>query len=84
VPGACKHAHQGINAEEINPSANEIADPRLRHTEELGGLAREAAGSRRRVVWSGRSHFAWMADPDGNVVGLLQPKAPSADSEIAR
>jgi predicted enzyme related to lactoylglutathione lyase len=23
-------------------------------------------------------HFAWLADPDGNIVGLLQPKAPPA------
>ena len=28
-----KHAHQGVDAEKINPSANEIADPRLRDTE---------------------------------------------------
>ncbi|MCW3055978.1 MAG: hypothetical protein JWN14_5148 [Chthonomonadales bacterium] len=21
-------------------------------------------------------HFAWLSDPDGNVVGLLQPKKP--------
>jgi hypothetical protein len=38
-PGTGKHAHQGINAKEIDSSANEIADPRLRDTEELGGFS---------------------------------------------
>ena len=38
-PGAGKHTHQGIDAEEVDPSPNEIADPRLRDTEELSGLA---------------------------------------------
>jgi hypothetical protein len=34
-PGTGKHAHQGIDAKKINPSANEVADPRLRDTEQL-------------------------------------------------
>jgi len=34
-PGTGEHAYQGIDAEEINPSANEIADPRLRDAEQL-------------------------------------------------
>jgi hypothetical protein len=37
--GTGKHAHQGIDAEKINPSANEIADPRLRDAEQLGSLS---------------------------------------------
>jgi hypothetical protein len=38
-PGAGKHTHQGVDTEEIDPSSNEIADPRLRDTEQLSGLA---------------------------------------------
>lgn len=38
-PGTGKHAYQGIDAKEINPSANEIADPGLRDAKQLSGFS---------------------------------------------
>jgi hypothetical protein len=37
--GTGKHAYQGIDDEKINPSANEIADPRLCDAEQLSGFS---------------------------------------------
>lgn len=37
-PCTGKHAYQGIDAKEINPSVNEIADPRLRDAKQLSGF----------------------------------------------
>src|SRR5438270_7108067 len=34
--GAGKHVHQDINAEEVDPPANDVADSRLCDTEQLG------------------------------------------------
>lgn len=38
-PGTGKHAHQGIDAEKIDPSANEIADAWLHDTEKPGSFS---------------------------------------------
>src|SRR6266704_744045 len=42
---ASEHVNEGVRTEQVNPTAEKVADPRLRHAESFGGrLLLQAAG----------------------------------------